>query len=291
MERLVRILVLLAGAQDGVPDTTLLEVAEFGTDDAAARTQLLRELRHLRSLGYQIDNVAGQGAHARYRLLARDNRLELQLSPAQRTELARAAAIASRSGLAAQVGDRAAATAGESAVAVPDPPRHLAELLHAAKRRCLVDFSYNGRPRQVHPYAVHSGPSGWYLRARETDQPTVKQFVVSRMSGVHLQPPRTAEAAPAVVHAGFDPLSWEQDPPTEVELSTAPHHVAAVRQALPGVAEVGRDDWGVRLRLTVTNRQAFRGRLYGLGTRAHLLGPPDVRAEVLAELRAAGAVT
>jgi hypothetical protein len=36
----------------------------------------------------------------------------------------------------------------------------------------------------------------------------------------------------------------------------------------------------------VTNRRVFRYRLYELGTRVRVVGPDDVRAEILAELRA-----
>jgi hypothetical protein len=38
------------------------------------------------------------------------------------------------------------------------------------------------------------------------------------------------------------------------------------------------------MRFRVTNRTAFRDRIYELGTRVEVLGPADVREELLAEL-------
>jgi hypothetical protein len=53
---------------------------------------------------------------------------------------------------------------------------------------------------------------------------------------------------------------------------------------LEPAAETDLLDGTVELRYLVTNREALRSRLYELGTRVRLVGPEDVRAELLAEL-------
>ena len=70
----------------------------------------------------------------------------------------------------------------------------------------------------MHPAQVHSGPSGWYLRGREEGGDILKEFVVSRMSDVSLDTPGTAEVLDEVARPTMDPLSWREDPPTEVVL-------------------------------------------------------------------------
>ena len=61
----------------GATRDQLLEVADYGDRTRAASLAL--DLKHLRSQGWQIDNVAGTGTQARYRMVPGDNRLRLKL--------------------------------------------------------------------------------------------------------------------------------------------------------------------------------------------------------------------
>lgn len=279
MERLVRLIGALNQHRKGAPVDLLLKVvAAEGTDDARRR-MLSRDIEHLNNLGYDIRNVAEPGADGVYVMRARDNRLQVHLTPEQRGELLRAAIAAGLEGISAHL-------AGDGQPDAPTIPSsgHLDLVQRGTTRHCRVRFEYKGEPRVVHPARVHSGPSGWYLSGREEGQEVVKEFVVSRMSDVSLDPPGTAEIVDETPRPSLDPLSWLQDPPADVVVEMPAEHRLLVENLLGQPRELTEDENTVRMTYVVTNRAVFRWRVYELGTRVRVLGPEDVRREMLAEL-------
>ena len=163
MERLVRLIGALTKHRSGAPLAVLLKVvaADDATDEAR-RKMLSRDLEHLNALGYDIRNVADIGSDGVYVMRARDNRLQVHLTPEQRGELLRAAIAAGLEGMATHLGS------GDDRPATPAPASADLDLVQrGTARHCLVRFTYKGEPRVVHPARVHSGPSGWYLSGRE----------------------------------------------------------------------------------------------------------------------------
>jgi predicted DNA-binding transcriptional regulator YafY len=290
MERLVRLLAVLNAAEHGVPSDRLIEALQAGSQSPEARRKMLdRDLGHLNRLGYDIRNVAEPGAEGVYRMFARDNRLRVLLSPAQRGELLRAVVATGREELAPHLAGEGAAlvpAAGRAAEAAV--PSQLDRAMRAAARHCRIRFTYKGRPRVVHPRGVHSGPSGWYLAGREEGEELVKEFVVARMTDVALDPPGTADPVQRPARRSLDPLSWDEDPPVEVVLAVPPEHLPVVVTALgePRTTRTTDDGGALQATYVVTNRAVFRRRVYELGTRVRVVGPRDVRAELLAELTA-----
>ncbi len=283
MERLVRLIGVLTGHRDGAPVDVLLRAVapDESAGDDARRKMLSRDLEHLNALGYDVRNVAEPGADGVYLMRARDNRLAVHLTPEQRGELLRAALAAGLEGMEAHLGD-AGSGGPVSAGAAPD----LDLVQRAVARRCRLRFTYKGGARTVDPVRVHSGPSGWYLTGREQGGDIDKEFVVSRMSDVELDSPGSAPAAPGEpVRRSLDPLSWEVDPPTEVLLEVPTEHRVLAENLLGAPVTALEQDDTVHLTYVVTNRRVLRYRLYELGTRVRLLGPDDVRADMLAELR------
>lgn len=300
LERITRILLALEAAEPvGVTMPRLLEIAEFGGSDVHQARQLKRDLDALNAEGWDIRNVAPRGETAVYRVFARDNRLRVNLTPAQQAELARAAQIAGHDSFRVQVGLEAppADSAADAAeVRTRHPSRaadddDLDKVVHATAHRCLLHFTYKQRSRVVHPHGVYAGPSGWYLVGNELGSDVAKQFVVDRMSDVRVDPPGTAAPPERVERRQLNPLTWAVDPPTNIVIETTADHEPEVERML-GVpfhraespSEAGGDT--VRLTITVTNRSAFRARLYELGLRVRVLEPADVRAEIIAELEA-----
>ncbi|MEO9325319.1 WYL domain-containing protein [Nocardioides sp. C4-1] len=287
MQRLVRIMAVLdqAGSQ-GATREKLIEVADYG--DADPGTQLAKDLRHLREQGWQIDNLAGVGESARYRMVTGDNRLRLSLTATQLGALQRAVIMTERSDLATSLGVREASLPeGVGTHVLPRvPDTQLSQVLQAVRLACLVRFSYKGTARVASPAAVRFQDHHWYLTALEDAGDVVKHFAVNRMSDVVLDRPGTAAAVPQAVPLTLHPLQWEVDEPTRVVVRTPADYVPDVERWLqaPDAARPG-DGW-VDLVYTVTNRAAFRSRLYVLGTRVVVREPDDFRAELLAELRA-----
>ena len=282
MERLVRLIGALTQHADGVSLQVMLTA--LGSEDATAearRRMLTRDIDQLNLLGYDVRNVADVGTDGVYVMRARDNRLQVSLTPEQRGELLRAALAGGLEGLGAHLGDDPSA-ARPSAPTAP----HLDLVQRATTRHCRVRFTYKGEPRLVHPAQVHSGPSGWYLRGREQGGDILKEFVVSRMSDVSLDNPGTAEVLDEVARPTMDPLSWREDPPTEVVVEVAPENQVLVENLLGSAASSSEASGGLLMTYVVTNRAVFRWRIYELGTRVRVVSPDDVRAEIIDELRA-----
>ena len=79
-------------------------------------------------------------------------------------------------------------------------------------------------------------------------------------------------------------MSWEIDPPVEVTLRTSTDHQPDVRRWLGEPAAEEVDGGDVTMRYVVTNRAALRQRLYELGRRVVLVGPEEIRRELVDEL-------
>jgi predicted DNA-binding transcriptional regulator YafY len=304
MERLVRLIGALTAHPDGAPAELLLTAVEppdealrgsaAESHDEARRKMLSRDLEHLNALGYDVRNVAEVGSEGRYVMRARDNRLQVSLSAQQRGELLRAALAAGLEDMARHLGNGGAGAGVEGGVDEGDSPlavrtgrsAALDLVQRATARRCRVRFTYKGESRSVDPSRVHSGPSGWYLSGRETGRALVKEFVVSRMSDVELDPPGSAPAFDEPVRPSLDPLSWEVDPAVDVVLGLAAEHRVLVENLLGPAASVAEAENGeLLLGYRVTNRRVLRNRVYELGTRVRVVSPAVVRDEILAELR------
>ena len=290
IERLVRVLAVLDGAGPaGATQEQLLEVARYGaTAPDAQRRMLTKDISYLNDAGWDIQNVAEPGKNARYVLEARDIRLRVELSPSEQAELARVGRLAGVDEFADYVGTDAGPPEHPSGSGIYHDGHpadvQLALCLEAAARRRVVQFIYKGRPRTVHPRVVQPGPSGWYLVGWEQASGLEKYFVVDRMRNVIFDQPGTAKAAEEGQRGTLDPATWEVDPPVEVDLQTSTVFVDQVKLALrPVLKEMTDGDLAV-LTIRVTNRAAFRMRLYALGARVRVLGPEDVRAEIVDEL-------
>ena len=285
MERLVRLIGALTKHRSGAPLGVLLTVvAPEDATDEARRKMLQRDLEHLNALGYDIRNIAEPGADGVYLMRARDNRLQVHLTPEQRGELLRAAIAAGLEGMSAHLGTGEGTDRGAAAAPVP-ASADLDLVQRGTTRHCLVRFTYKGEPRVVHPARVHSGPSGWYLSGRENGSDVVKEFVVSRMSDIALDQPGSAQVVGEPVRPSLDPLSWEVDPPVDVVLEVPAEHRVLAENLLGEPARADESGGLLSLTYVVTHRRVFRYRVYELGARVRVVGPPDVRAEILAELR------
>ncbi|WP_420288081.1 WYL domain-containing protein [Nocardioides sp. CPCC 206347] len=294
MERLVRIAAMLqAHPEQGVPGDTLSRVAGFD-GGADAGTQLKREIRHLERQGWQIENIAPAGATAVYRLTTVDNRLRVRLTPGQQAALRRAVLLADRVDLVKRLGlpdeSLSSDVKGAPAALTAAAPDALSLVVDAVRDHQVLRFGYKGTPRVVHPESVRNQGSTWYVRGVEEGDlgdPVLKVFVVSRMVDPAADAPGTAQAVPTVRHPGLHPMSWELDPPVDVVLETPAHYEPDVRRWLGEPLSVEPGDETVRMVYRVTHRAALRTRLFELGERVRVVGPDEVRAEVVAALAAA----
>lgn len=287
----MRIAALLqARADAGVSAETLIRAAGFeGLADPG--TQISREIRHLENQGWHIENLAGTGEPAHYRMTTVDNRLRVRLTPGQQAALRRAVQLADRSDLARRLGlpEPAAAPTPAGAALNAVPPEALSLVVDAVRDHQVLRFGYKGTPRVVHPESLRNQVGTWYLRGVEDGDPAerLKTFVVSRMLDAHADEVGSARRLPAARHHGLHPMAWEVDPPVEVTLAAPDHYVPDVRRWLGEPLSVAPGDGDTTLlRYRVTNREALRSRLVELGRRVVIVGPDEVRAELVAALEA-----
>ena len=190
-------------------------------DDTSGISALRRDIRNLEEGGWGIPNTAPPGAEGHYVLHAQDNRLALVLTPAERALLNQ--------------------TLDDGQV--PAPPACLDDLERAAERHCLARFSYKGKRREVHPYTVHSGPSGWVLRGRETGSDTVKSFVVSRIAdGRDDRPPGIGRGRSHRPAPRFRPDALGCGPAGRRDLADPSRALDEVRRSLAGARIVDETD-------------------------------------------------
>ncbi len=287
MERLVRIAAVLKVAGDrGVSADKLVRVAGF--DGEEAMDQLARELRHLRNQGWQIDNIADLGEPGRYRMVTVDNRLRVRLTPAQQRALQRAVLLADRQEIGTRLGLPADQTPPEVTPTLrpASPDDQLATVLTAVRRRCLLRFRYGGRDRVVHPESVRHQNARWYLRAVEVRGDEAKLFVVARMSEVNRDAPGTSQPVEGEGYLALHPMQWKVDPPVRVTVRLEATYRPDAERWLGETVDAREHGEEVELTYEVTNREALKVRLYDLGSRVRLVGPDDVRRELLDELAA-----
>lgn len=278
---------LSAAGAAGVSGARLVEIAGFEGEDATS--QLNREFRHLRNQGWMIENVAAQGADGHYVLTRGDNLLRLRLTQQQQTQLQRAALLASRADLGRRLGLAEQDRPSELVLHDSGDADALSTVVAAVRDRAVLRFRYKGTVRTVHPASLRHQGGQWYLSGLEVSPGAsggaAKHFVVSRMAEVVAEASGSAGEVPAAREMGLHPLVWAVDPPTEVVVRCRTDYLPDVKRALPDPltsTAVGADT--VELTYRVTNRAALRSRLYALGERVDLVGPEDVRAQMLDEL-------
>lgn len=184
------------------------------------------------------------------------------------------------------------------------PPLVVAELpamealpiVHAAMRaRRPVRFTYSARAREVRCYSVFYRDGHWYLTG--ADDGVVKTFRVDRIEDDVV----VVDGAEAYeLPEDFDPSATMPRDPLLIGGDEAVDALVWVDASLAGriTRQRGaenvrerRDDGSVVVSVPVTNRGAFRSWVLGMRDHAVVIGPDDLRADVLGWLRALAGTT
>lgn len=186
-------------------------------------------------------------------------------------------------------GPDGAFSATDVTAALPSLPA-LAPLFEAHLTRSTVTFRYRGKVRQLDPWGLLSREGFWYVVGFEHAAGERRTFRVDRIDGdVQISGTECFE-----VPDGFDPATAVIDDPKAVGAvpgTNARVRVSALRSQRVenevGTANVEQrnDDGSVVVLVPCANLSAFRSWLFGLGDHAEVLGPPEVRADVVQWLR------
>jgi predicted DNA-binding transcriptional regulator YafY len=272
------------------------EVPGYPAEGEARRQAFERDKRTLRGGGIEVSAVPIEGREQiGYVIRPEDFYLpDLDLAPDEQAALNLAVAgvhLGDPSGRDALWRLGLPASAGVQPFADLAALPALPVLYDAVRRRATVTFDYRGDARAVAPALLRFRGGWWYLVGFDLDKEASRTFRVDRMECE----PTVGEPGSAVMPDDFDPEAALPEEPWrmgEEEVVLVDVLVDAVLAPLV-VAELGdstvharRPDGAVVVRLEVTNIAALRSWVLELGEHAEVLGPDDVRADMISWLEA-----
>jgi proteasome accessory factor B len=296
VERVLNLLALLLETR--VPltrDEILRDVPGYPDQASAYRRAFERDKETLRGMGVPITTeVLGDGTDVGYRVRPEDYYLPDFGLTAEETAALHVAVSA------VSLGDQAGAGAlmklgggvGESVAPIASLPiaPALATLFEAFRRRAVVTFTYRGSDRTVEPWGLSSKRGHWYVVGFDRDRDAIRAFRADRIDGdvtvgeaESFMPPDDFRPDD---HVEARPWLLGDEPPTAVQIAVA----ADQREAM--LAQLGTDgtviehstDGETVIELIVTNRSIFRAFLLGFSDSVRVLGPPEVRADMVSWL-------
>jgi len=296
LERLINLVAALLQTERPLTAEDLRErVPGYADDKAAFRRAFERDKETLRDLGVPIvvEPVPGTDPPVDgYRVpkedyylpdpgLAEDELAALNLA-ATAVRLDVGSGVEALWKLGGEVAEAGPAPATAFAAALPGAA-HLVPLFGAISARRRVSLGYRGRARSLDPHRLSFRNGHWYLSAHDRDAGEDRSYRLDRIeSPVEAGEPGTA--APAAARPAGLPSPWElggEEPVTARLLVDAEQAGwAEGHVGLDAVAERGPDG-SVVLEVRVTNRDAFRSFVLGFLDHAEVLGPPELRAELV----------
>ena len=168
----------------------------------------------------------------------------------------------------------------------------LVPLFTAVLERRTVTFSYSstGSPqiRTVDPWRLDNQRGRWYLTGHDHLRGEERNFRLDRISGeVEVGDPDAFER-PTVAVASGTGHPWQYgdgEPVTAQLLVDASHAEFARRQLGDDVAMTAHEDGAITFDVAVTSWPAFRGFVLSFLDHAELLGPADLRADLVEWVR------
>jgi proteasome accessory factor B len=297
LERMTNLLALLLEARQPLTFEQINHdiTPRYDGNASGIRAAFERDKAALRDAGVNIETeiLTGEDAgRTGYRIdRARYELRGLQLQPDEQRALQLAVAAArnadARFGLLKLGGE--SIDAELAVVSAVELPAALPWLREAASMRAVVSFDYRGRRRTFDPYSVMLREGRWYAVGHDHEYDELRTYRVDRIESVIDPGPAGGFERPA----GFDPRVVFPEDPKELGDEPLWAVVRIDRQRAPLVepqfdpsAVHRRHDGSIDVDVPCANRDAFRSWLLGLGVHATVLGPPEVRADVVDWLRA-----
>ena len=302
VERLTNLLALLLETSRPL---TLVEIAgelegQYAEKESTRRAAFERDKAALREIGVPIESTVLSGGQAgisgywidrdRYELT------DLHLEPDEMRALQVAvAAVRPTQGREAlwKLGlDTVAMDADVAVTAIVPELANLPALREAAARRATVTFDYRGKARRLDPYGLLLRTGFWYVVGRDHEHDEQRTYRVDRITG-DVTRWRTARssARPASTCATRSPATPSSSAPTP----TTTRWRSCVVDGGAGRRRRARArcrrrvrrrlaDGAIEVEVPCANVPAFRSWVLGLLDHAEVIGPPDVRADVVAWL-------
>jgi proteasome accessory factor B len=184
-------------------------------------------------------------------------------------------------GISSEPGPR---PSGDSAFASLPADANLAPLFQACAERRTTTFVYNAEPRTIDPHRIGYQRGRWYLTGHDHERRDERNFRLDRIVGSvetgdpGAFPPREGSASVLP----DDPWRLGGGPEVSARLLVDADQVAwATHQLGEETVVESRDDGSAVFEIAVTNWPAFRTFVLGFLEHAELVGPPELRADLL----------
>lgn len=181
---------------------------------------------------------------------------------------------------------------------VPSARQHLPVIIEAMRHNRRIEFDYRTYTRAgkshavvVEPYFVKIFKQLWYVIGLNVKDKRIKTYALDRMSDLHVRdeefvlPP---DFSPSGFFKDCFGITTNQNAPKDIVLRVEPTQAKYFR-ALPlhpSQTEVVHDNYSIfhyRMRLTYDLRE----RLLSHGSNVEVLSPPELKAQIVDELRRA----
>lgn len=297
-ERMLNLLALLTWSTGPM---TLDQIGEkmadqYGEPGEARRTLFERDKRALRSLGVPISRItlggdkAGVGAYFVDSKSDRYGNLYGSLTREELEVLQTAAAIVQMNQpwgkqALARLGGHLPEAEVPAEAHLSVPSEALAILWSAVRERRVVTFGYHGRQRTVHPYGLLSRNGFWYLAGWDSYRNETVAFRVDRFESdvvagaeASFERPANFKVAEAIAQDSKRFGDTGETCIVRIDPSLAPTVAVEVGEHF---VVARHEDGSIEVTVPCGNRFGFRGWLFAMVDRAEVVGPPEIRAEVM----------
>jgi proteasome accessory factor B len=159
-----------------------------------------------------------------------------------------------------------------------------------------ITFSYREQSRHVVPRSLSFENGRWYVAAFDLQRADERSFRIDRIAGGIVLGNQPAKGVVPEASPKSNPsrAPWEQGEGEAVHavVHVSPAHAPWAERHVGSQAVTQRNnDGSIVLGLTVRNRDAFRSFLFGFLDGAQVIGPPELRTEVVTWLRTKATAT
>lgn len=172
-----------------------------------------------------------------------------------------------------------------SNIAILSSAPNLALAFAAVGEHRRLRFRYRDRDRQVDPFRLHHERGHWYLQGHDLAAGESRSFRLDRVQGeMTADEPGSIEVEvdPAQHPLRLDGWALGDEEPVRARVRVRPPQAAlALRSVGEGVGIERADDGSVVLELDVRRRDAFFSFVFGFLDDAEVLGPAELRAELV----------
>lgn len=161
------------------------------------------------------------------------------------------------------------------------------QLIDAAHRRRVVQFTYKDRARRVEPWAIGAWRRHWYVVGGDLDAGERRTFRIERIRDLETGDDEFEVPADFDRHTALDmdPNRWGTDPRIAVILEVDPVFAPRLAYAVGGEITGEREGRAI-VEMESTNRDALFDRVLELGTHVRIVAPTAVVDELRDRLQA-----